>query len=249
MNRVMNKFELFTSYLTRIVFYFCLIFISFVLASCDDKSYNHPSGVVDSGGKDDKGKTDKDKNSKPTPVSCDEQWIGYVKFNPLGQELIYQETHSITVKKETSIVSQNVVQLKITENTNEKVSWTKATKLILPEKGLVNAELSMNKKDFLDLCLKGVTFKISERPLGLKPTSKRDEVFTIGVNKYDVSYEVYNYKRSGVFDNEVFEAWIGSKSPYEGVLFKSIRHYMGNETGEVTEHTIEKVLGDLKNSP
>lgn len=246
MSGMVNKFEWFTSYLIKMAFCFCLVLISFVLSSCEDKSYNHPSGIVDGGGK---GGKENPNPTKPSPVSCDEQWTGYVKFNPLGQELIYQETHSITVKKETSIISQNVIQLKITENINEKVSWTKATKLVLPEKGLVNAELSMSKKDFLDLCLKGVTFKISERPLGLKPTSKKDEVFSIGVNKYDVSYEVYNYKRSGVIDNEVFEAWIGSKSPYEGVLFKSIRHYMGNETGELTEHTIEKVLGDLKNGP
>lgn len=224
-----------------------ILLFALLFTSCDNTTARKPSRFAGGGDKGEQSDKDKDNiDPKPNPISCDNQWLAYVKQSPLGRETVYQETHLMGDKKEQSILSQNVVKIKILENTEDKISWSKNTKLILPEKGSSDSELSMNKKDFLDLCGKGVKFKLGERPFGMKPISTKADVIELSDQKYEVSYEIYKYKRgSGKLDTEEFEVWIGSKDSYDGVLFKSIRHYYSNETGSYLEHAIIKELGSL----
>lgn len=235
--------------LIKINYVFCLmlnLFLIFNLVSCDEKSLNHKSGIAPGNKNKDEDQTD----NKTEPLNCDQQWLLYLKLNPKGRNFVYQETHSVMINKVPQILSQNISQYNILKNESDLVSWKKIVKLILPEKGESHADLSLEKSDFKNLCSKGVNFKLSDRPKGLSPQSKKDEVFTIEGIQYSVSNEIYRYKResSGVVGLEQFEVWIGNKDPYEGVLFRSLRKYYGNETGVLLEHTIEKELENFESS-
>lgn len=257
------------------IFYLCSALI--VLSSCDKPKVpvSRKASVGDGDGK------GRDPNEKPDESSCEQKWLEYLKLHPKGRETIYQETHAISLSKESiqdfkknnpkdlkyfqfisdekvspyeafgapSIISQNVIQLTINEVLPEEISWTKVEKKILPEKGTILSELSMKKSTFVDLCLKGFQLNYSERPLSPKPSSVKKVEFIITGEKFNALQEKYIYsKESKSQFRDEMDLWIGSADPYDGVLFKSERHFYTRNAQGIIEHWITKELGGIKDS-
>lgn len=198
-------------------------------------------------------KTKLPEQGKPGPsgeekpiFTCESQWNEFSALQPQGRQTTYQELQTININGSTTIVSQSISQKTITENSGDKISWSKETNELIPRVGQTTSHTSMLKEVFIDLCSKGVNFTYKDRPRDFKPKVLEPAKLIVREHEYEVLHEKYIFtKNNSQIDKDELDLWIGSKAPYLDLLFKSQRK-IHKSSGSPSETIEEKELKDFK---
>lgn len=184
--------------------------------------------------------------NKPT-ITCEKKWEELIALSPKGLETTHQESQTMKIKDETTVLSQSIIEKVITENNGTLLEWRKDINILAPEEGKSSSNYSIKKETYLNLCSKNINLHYIERPTALKPTEKKSAIYTRGEIGYEVDDELYDLSGSNdPVDKDHLELWIGSKEPYKGVLFKSKRDYFKSVSSQLATITIAKELINLK---
>lgn len=184
----------------------------------------------------------KDGKTKPS-LTCENRWKEVLSMSPKDLETIYQESQTMDIQNETTVLSQSITEKQIKENTGAHLQWKKTVKVLAPEEGESISHHTMKKETFINLCSKGYQFIYTDRPSGIEPKNKQKGTVTLNGEDYEVDHELYYLSQSqNPQAKDYLELWIGSKAPYRGILFQSQRIYWKIVSGKTAKIKTSKEL-------